>query len=668
LLLVGKTEQAASAFGRAESLSSAFEQDWLAVAEISRAQGWLEISRAQPEAARQRFTRAQALYAKNMPTGSAYEGEALLGLGEADLLEKKAQSALRALTRAVMLLQHEAPDQLNLALSLNARARAYMQLSAEALADRDFCAAADVLQHTSRRVANDAMSESVFRGRHSDIFRDCVEAKLRLNDTQSALLRLEWSRARVFLDALVNREVDFSHHMQKESATLKQIDEAVRDRSRIERRLAASDITQVERSGLQERLRQLGVERRRALDELRRVAPEIAALEGEVVDSFKQIQDALPAHGVALEYSVGFKDTLLFVVSKDAPARVHRIAVGSLDILRRVGEFRQGILRRDLNDVERLHEQGAELFDLLMGPAVDRIDSAEMLLISPDGPLFDLPFSALWDPKRQMYLGARLPSVLSDSLTTWTHLTRRPISVRSNRRLAVADPDAAPPDVNVTPDYSRETAGLPRLPWARVEVQAVENPAPTVTDVLLGASATEFRVRQLIPKAHLLHFAVHALVDAQHPLDSALVLGPTDSTPTGDGLLHVQEVLEELHLDADLVVLSGCDTARGAAFQGEGLIGFTRAFEFAGADAVLASLWPVSDRPTADFMVQFYKYVSSGNSAAKSLQLAVHDLTLATEPLAMADTRGVRLNVQKPLMTNAHPYVWASFQLYGGAR
>ena len=263
-------------------------------------------------------------------------------------------------------------------------------------------------------------------------------------------------------------------------------------------------------------------------------------------------------------------------------------------------------------------------------------------------------------------MGAKWPLVFSDSLTTWTHLAARPRSNRPDRFIAVADPDI--PTVASNSAFASQISTLPKLPGARAEANALKLAAPTLTDTLFGADASEIRVRAAAPHARLLHFAVHALLDAQQPLDSALVLQSTDTTAEGDGLLHVHEVLEDLHLSADLVVLSGCDTARGQAFQGEGLIGFTRAFQFAGADAVMASLWPVSDRPTAEFMDKFYHNLLHGTGAATSLQLALRDTINSAEPLVLAETRGAGALARSTPVIHAHPYVWASFQLYGGAQ
>src|SRR6185436_16010655 len=89
-----------------------------------------------------------------------------------------------------------------------------------------------------------------------------------------------------------------------------------------------------------------------------------------------------------------------------------------------------------------------------------------------------------------------------------------------------------------------------------------------------------------------------------------------------NGLLQAWEVFEQVRLNADLVVLSACESALGKELGGEGLIGLTRAFQYAGARTVLASLWKISDRTTAELMVRFYKHLKDGMTKDEALRAA----------------------------------------------
>src|SRR5262249_4616144 len=134
-------------------------------------------------------------------------------------------------------------------------------------------------------------------------------------------------------------------------------------------------------------------------------------------------------------------------------------------------------------------------------------------------------------------------------------------------------------------------------------------------------------------------------VDDRFPMHSGLALSLPDSPAGEDGLLQAWEVLEEMRLDSDLVVLSGCETGLGRLHGGEGLLGLTRAFFFAGARSVLVSLWPIEDRSTSALMEAFYRGLLEGLSKDEALR------------------RAQLRFIQTPAV--AHPFFWAAFQLVG---
>jgi CHAT domain-containing protein len=165
----------------------------------------------------------------------------------------------------------------------------------------------------------------------------------------------------------------------------------------------------------------------------------------------------------------------------------------------------------------------------------------------------------------------------------------------------------------------------------------------------LGAAATETVVKQLPRETGILHVASHGILNTASPLDSALVLAPAAGADDEDnGLLQAWEVFEHVRVDADLVVLSACDTGLGRTFAGEGLLGLTRAFQFAGARAVAATLWTAPDEATASLMDAFYEALRRGHPSDEALALAQRRL------LASPAT--------------AHPFSWAAFVLDGAAQ
>jgi CHAT domain-containing protein len=147
----------------------------------------------------------------------------------------------------------------------------------------------------------------------------------------------------------------------------------------------------------------------------------------------------------------------------------------------------------------------------------------------------------------------------------------------------------------------------------------------------------------------IIHFATHGVIDAERPTLSGLALSMVDSGGRPqEGFLHLHDIYN-LRLNADLVVLSGCRTALGKEVRGEGLIGLTRGFQYAGASRVVASLWRVEDLATASLMVRFYR-----------------GLWIEKLPPAAA-LRAAQLWVSQQRRWR-DPYFWAAFVLEGDWR
>jgi CHAT domain-containing protein len=190
---------------------------------------------------------------------------------------------------------------------------------------------------------------------------------------------------------------------------------------------------------------------------------------------------------------------------------------------------------------------------------------------------------------------------------------------------------------------------LAPLPATRTEVEALSRGFGDRATTYLGAEATEARAKS-VGKAGYLHFATHGLLDARTPLNSALALAMPAVRRDGEenGLLQAWEIFEQVRVDADLVTLSACETALGAELAGEGLIGLTRAFHYAGARSVLASLWRVADDSTAELMTAVYTQMRSGATKDEALR------------------RAQRKAIERP--ETAAPFRWAAFTLSGDWR
>jgi CHAT domain-containing protein len=348
-----------------------------------------------------------------------------------------------------------------------------------------------------------------------------------------------------------------------------------------------------------------------------------------------------------------------------------------------------------------LQAASRELYSTLLGPVADQIAASERLLILPDGPLHVLPFAALVreDGGAGQYLAQWKPIHVALSATVFAELKqrRRPTSENDapqppiqfaafgdpvypqNLAKAKAQAVAALPTTTKPNALSDAPRGDPivrsaaergvfdwsPLPYSRREVEGIARLFPAgTTRIFLGPEALEERVKSLDPQTRILHFAAHGYTDEHLPSSSFIALtipedSPGNAGPERDnGLLQVWEIFERVRLDADLVVLSACDSGRGEEQGGEGLIGLTRAFQYAGARTVLASLWSVNDQATSELMIRFYKHLRAGMPKDLALQAAQRELIAG--PIEVTNEKG-----EREVHDWSAPYYWAGFQLYG---
>jgi len=194
----------------------------------------------------------------------------------------------------------------------------------------------------------------------------------------------------------------------------------------------------------------------------------------------------------------------------------------------------------------------------------------------------------------------------------------------------------------------QERSGLARLAFSRREaaaIMAVTTPRDSMQALDFRASR-ETALNKDLSRYRIIHFATHGLLDNEHPELSGLVLSLVDSSGNPqDGFLDLEDVYN-LDLPADLVVLSACETGLGKEISGEGLVGLTRGFMYAGASRVVATLWPADDAATADLMGAFYRGMLKGG----------------LRPAAALREAQRHLMKQKRFSS---PYYWAAFTLEG---
>ena len=325
----------------------------------------------------------------------------------------------------------------------------------------------------------------------------------------------------------------------------------------------------------------------------------------------------------------------------------------------------------------RAYTQAATaLYQTVVAPAAAVIGGKRLLVVA-DGALNYVPFEALvaeaagTDFSELPYLVQTNEIAYAPSASVVAAVRRQRAAAPANADgglLIVADPvfDVSDPRVKGTAaglerggvgrlaltsavgdvtGWKPVSLRLARLTGTRAEAQQIAQLARATgasADVWLDLDASEGNVEgRDLSRYRLVHFATHGLLDAARPQFTGLVLAPAGAT-AADGFLRVGEVFN-LRLGSPLVILSACETGLGKERRGEGVIGLTRAFMYAGAPTVGVSLWSVSDESTAELMTDFYKRLFATPDASPSA-------SLRAAPIAMSD--GTKTSL---------PFLWAPF-------
>lgn len=262
-----------------------------------------------------------------------------------------------------------------------------------------------------------------------------------------------------------------------------------------------------------------------------------------------------------------------------------------------------------------------ELHELLIKPIADLLpkDPNARVIFIPQSELFLVPFPALQDASGKYLIEQHTiltaPSIQVLDLTNQQQQlvgTRSSTSVQNQDVLIVGNPTMP----RVPEKIGDPPTQLPSLPGAEREALAI---APLFkTKAFTGSEATKAAILQQIPTARIIHLATHGLLDDIRGLGSAIALAPSGND---NGLLTAEEILD-LRFNAELVVLSACDTGRGR-ITGDGVIGLSRSLMSAGVPSVIVSLWQVPDAPTASLMTEFYQNLQKTPDKAAALRSAM---------------------------------------------
>ena len=348
---------------------------------------------------------------------------------------------------------------------------------------------------------------------------------------------------------------------------------------------------------------------------------------------------AAAGRAAVVEYTLLPETILVFVVrdgrvvARQLPRDRKTIEDGAARLLERIEQ-------RDV----QYSRDARVMYDALLAPIAGLLPHGGTLTIAPDGFLWNVPFDVLEDRSGRLVAKRHaLTYAPSLAMVEWD-ARRRPVQSASRKTLlALGDPFVATSTARKAAVYRDLSLGA--LPDAVREVHALADLyGPGRSTVLTGHEARETTLKKISGHYRILHLATHGIIDQEAPLYSALVLArsPEDSD---DGLLEMRE-MHDLDLHADLVVLSGCDTAQGHLYQGEGVIGMAWALLSAGCPTTVVSRWKADSRSTATLMVEFHRRLLAGDTPAQALHHA--KLTLRNNPWY------------------AHPFYWAPFMVVGG--
>jgi CHAT domain-containing protein/tetratricopeptide (TPR) repeat protein len=376
--------------------------------------------------------------------------------------------------------------------------------------------------------------------------------------------------------------------------------------------------------------------------------------------TLKDVQHYLSEGTVLLEYFIGNTNIYLFSISKK-DFKLHQFKKDQ-DFENQITTLRKSLT--DIKDlkVKKTSEQlfinfssnAYSVFEKYVSKAIP--ENTKELIIIPDGLLNYIPFDVLlsekaaaasFSYKNLAYLLHKYSVHYHYSASLMLYDIKK---TDSNGRLLAMAPTYQFNDTDILSDerqkYIRNS--VEELPGAKEEVRALQKIYSG--NFLFGKDANEKNFKRLTEKENfaVVHLAMHGWVDEKQPPLSNLVLSHSiDSSE--DNLLHAYE-LNLLKINADLVVLSACETGFGKYERGEGVVSIGRGFMYAGVPSVLMTLWPINDRATAILVTEFYRQLSMGKTKSEALRNAK------------------LLYIEKADERSAHPFFWAAFVSLGDDR
>jgi CHAT domain-containing protein/tetratricopeptide (TPR) repeat protein len=481
----------------------------------------------------------------------------------------------------------------------------------------------------------------------SDVLEDC-------------LYYAEKAKARALLDDLQRDRIDASAMPRERAEELELVSRKI---SRLSAELSNGDPGRPDGAALREHLEQLTEEHRLLIAKTRAEYSRFSRTVPGNPCRLEEIRRRIlgPRTGL-LEYFVGDKNLFVFAITRDR-LTVHRVSPPDARRTLALAENYAKLLSSKAIDNADVVPAGRRLYAALIGlVGRETLSGLTNLIVIPDRSLNFLPFEALVPEPRPDEGSTGFHFLMDDVGISYAPSASTLVSILDRGRgqeaqrdwLAIGDPVISQVDAEegrqnagddpVSEYYEDKRRVFPPLAFASREMRSIAKLiAPDRRRIVSGSEASEEQVKKLpLGDYRVIHFATHSFLDRRAASRSALFLTKIHSSGE-DGFLEAREIYE-MSLNADLVVLSACQTAGGKMERGEGVEGLARAFFCAGARTVLASLWNVNDESASRFMVAYYRYLTLGKTKQEALRLT---------KLAISRARDSR------------PYYWAAFVLIG---
>lgn len=446
---------------------------------------------------------------------------------------------------------------------------------------------------------------------------------------------LEFARARAFRDDLVILENNSFDHPESPlysellalNSELYELEQAFLNSNMLQR-----NQFEIQRTNLERRIHVLK-------EQINQQQPGFWAMFDAPVTNLRSVMESLNDNEGVLQFAVSEHVSFALLMTSSG-FFIHNISLNRTDMAAYITSIRENIQNKVPTAVlNTLLDEAGKIFlgDLPIEPL-------NTLIVIHDGPIHYLPISALRINNRFIIESKIIRTTPSISIRA---ILEKKEPSPNKDVLAVVNPDFG--TQNLVSSAIR--SNFRPLPFTELEGRMIVESFPGKVELLNGRNANELNfINQNLSQFKIIHLATHGILDDRNSRLSGIMLSVPDNSPSDDGFLRVGEIYN-LSINADLVVLSACNTGIGQIFSGEGIMGFQRAFMYAGSRAVAVSLWNIYDRNTALLMRYFYSEI--GDALNKN---RIPDYSIAL--------RNAKLKLLYQEDTS-HPVYWASFVMVG---